>query len=721
MSGNDSYKVYDAAGEVIYEIDADNYVTAYTYDAFGNQLTETRYANALTSVLPTNSASLAKSDITSRLNADPNADRTITTSYDAMNRVISVVQPQVFNFDSTAEQPFNGSPTTLTTYDAFGDVILSRELVGASTYANTYFYYDQRSLKTAAIDPLGYISTYKYDAFENLTDEDDYSKALAAGSWNTTTYATPTATTYLTSPNDPLGYDRETIYTYDALNRKTSESLQNYQYYYISQQGILTQGEQNKTTSYAYDGVGNTLEVTNAEGSTFTYYDALGRVIGVAAPRRDIDGTNTNGVPNTYEVTPLTLMYRDALGNLVEQVQCANDAGVIAGPSSTPPAVTPSSNDRTTLMVVDALGRVVQTQDPTGAESFVSYDARGDIAKEWQYITAPDGTVQAIVKIHQYDNLGNQTLLMEPEQMSGVGTGATVVCTETDYNAFGEMVGEGVFRLGYQPPRGGTNIQTTYEYDQAGRLWRTNSGGVETIYLFNLAGKATAKLTSQTVDLSSNNLSLGSESPTYNAALQDPYLANSMGGTMRTETMYNLDGQVTEQRGPQFTIANTQSLIDAQPGIATMAVTVPPGAIYQQIQIQNYGPYLNAPPIIYVINPSPISEGGGYSQTSPPSSDHPQGLYTQTPPAQYQLTQAPVLNWAIPSDLSTVATVTYWPTSNPSNTSTATAAIVSRRARWVSAFRDCRVLTDTRSATPAAAPPQRMRPRAEPSTPLPGW
>ena len=680
VSGNYSYKVYNAAGQVVYEVDADNYVTAYTYDAFGNALTEKRYANALTSALPTNSATLAASDVASRLNADPNADRTITSKYDAMNRVVSVQQPLVFNFDSTngVESAFSGSPTTLTQYDAFGDVVLTREQVGANSYANTYDYYDQRGLKIAEIDPLGYITTYKYDAFQNLSNEDEYSKALAAGSWSLSVLPTPTATTPSSSPNDPAGYDRDTVYTYDGLNRKTSDSLQNYQYYYISDEGagVLTQGVTNQTTYYQYDGVGNTTEVTNAQGSTFTYYDALGRVIAVAAPRRNIDGSSTNGVPNNVEVTPLTELYRDALGNLVEQVQCANDAGVIAGPGGAPPVVASSPNDRITVMVVDALGRVLQTQDAKGQESYVSYDARGDIAKEWQYVTAPGGTTQAIVKIHQYDNLGNQTLLMEPEQLTGVGTAATVVCTETTYDAFGEMVGEGTYYYGQTLPRGGSFIQTTYEYDQAGRLWRTNSGGVTTIDLFNLAGKATVKLTSQTVDLSSNNASLAGESATFNAALQDSTAANTLAGTMRTETMYNLDGQVIGQRAPQFTIGSTQSLIDAQPTISTLTTTVPPGAIYQLIQIGNYGPYLDVPPTIYIINPSPISEGGGYIQTSPPSAAYPQGQYTQVAAANYQLSQSSVLHWATPADVDTVATVTYWPTSNPSDTSTVIAAPV---------------------------------------------
>ena len=45
--GDVSYKVYDGLGRVAYDVDAERYVTGTTYDAFGNALTVTRYAQAL--------------------------------------------------------------------------------------------------------------------------------------------------------------------------------------------------------------------------------------------------------------------------------------------------------------------------------------------------------------------------------------------------------------------------------------------------------------------------------------------------------------------------------------------------------------------------------------------------------------------------------------------------------------------------------------------------
>ena len=64
MAGNFSYKVYDSLGRVAYEIDTERYVTGYTYDAFGNQLTLTRYATALDESLFTNGVD-AREDVAS--------------------------------------------------------------------------------------------------------------------------------------------------------------------------------------------------------------------------------------------------------------------------------------------------------------------------------------------------------------------------------------------------------------------------------------------------------------------------------------------------------------------------------------------------------------------------------------------------------------------------------------------------------------------------------
>jgi hypothetical protein len=45
------------------------------------------------------------------------------------------------------------------------------------------------------------------------------------------------------------------------------------------------------------------------------------------------------------------------------------------------------ADDRTTTIVLDKQGHALRTRDATGADSYASYNIRGDIAKEWQQAT----------------------------------------------------------------------------------------------------------------------------------------------------------------------------------------------------------------------------------------------------------------------------------------------------------------------------------------------
>ena len=44
-------------------------------------------------------------------------------------------------------------------------------------------------------------------------------------------------------------------------------------------------------------------------------------------------------------------------------------------------------------------------------------------------------------------------------------------------------------------------LQEYFEYDNDGRLWKTNSGGVDTVFLYDVAGNRTAQIQSLNVDL----------------------------------------------------------------------------------------------------------------------------------------------------------------------------------------------------------------------------
>ena len=155
------------------------------------------------------------------------ADRTVTTGYDRLNRATLVTQPSVSNFEpnngSSGGTTTPGGATTQTDYNAFGDVTRTHRLISGSTYADTYLYYDRRGLKSAQVDALKFLTIYEYDGTGDLKRQLEYATALG-GTVNFAGYGTPTVTTPTTAPASAVGYDRETLYAYDRLNRKVSET-----------------------------------------------------------------------------------------------------------------------------------------------------------------------------------------------------------------------------------------------------------------------------------------------------------------------------------------------------------------------------------------------------------------------------------------------------------------------------------------------------------------
>jgi YD repeat-containing protein len=636
VAGGYSHKTYDNLGRVDYEVDAEGYATRYTYDAFGNERTLTRYARTLTATLSQTGTSLASETVRALIVEQPTADRTIEREYDRLNRVIKVTQPSVFNFIPAVGAPdgatFTAGPSTVYEYDAFGEVQRSRELVNAtnSSYADTYFYYDRRGLKTAEVNALGFLSEYTYDETGDLTRQVEYARPLTS----TPTilgYGTPPITTASTHPDGhDAGYDRDTSFGYDRLNRKISETRIGVRFTTIIN-GVPTPTTGNQVTTFGYDAVGNQTRVSqigvNVNGvitdtHLYTYFDALGRTIAIAEPAR------SGG--NATSLVPLTYMYRDAFGNLVAETKFANGADSVPSNGSLPlPDLLDAAHDRTTLLLLDKYGRAIQTQDATGANRFASYDARGQVAKEWQAVTN-DGVTDYLTTIYKYDRLGQQTHVIEPQRYNGATT--VSVNRQTDYNAFGEVIYKGIVDAVGQSGR-----EEFFEYDQSGRLWRTNGGdGVTKVHLHDLLGNVTAEIRSQGRNLAST---------TYTNAAAVEALASDV---MRTETRYDVLGRVLERRSPTFETTGGMQPIDATFDIANnVAGPINPHAIYQLVTLDfGSGPFQ-----MYVVNPTAtLAEGGGYYIDE-------LGHYAQDP--NHQITSSVRITWAAPTDASVEAKFEY--------------------------------------------------------------
>ena len=631
LAGNYSYKIYDVLGRVEYEIDAEKYVTQYSYDVFGNKLTTKRYENALTAALPNNTTSLTSSALTGILVTG--ADRTVTTGYDRLNRVTQVTQASVSNFlpnnGSSGGPIVTAAAQTLTDYNAFGDVTRTRRLIDPASggiYADTYFYYDRRGSRTAQVDPLKYLTLYEYDETGDLKRQLEYATALT-GTVNFSGYSAPQVTTPSTMPASAVGYDRETLYAYDRLNRKVSETRVGIEHATISGTTV-TMATGNQVTTYGYDVLGNQTRVTQVgvlvngtatDLNTYTYYDVLGRVVAKAEPARNLG----NGTVRT----PLTVMRLDAYGNVLEQTEYANGAAGTPTEAAIPAAqLVDSTNDRTTRMALDQHGRVIHSEDAKGADRLASYNARGELVKEWQAVTNADSVVEYRTTLYTYDNLGRQLDVTEPQRYNGATT--VSVTNRAKYNSFGEVIERGLV-----DGTATSGKQELFSYDIAGRLWRTNSGdGVTKVYLHDLLGNVTAEIRSQGRNLADN--------VTYaNAAA----VAGLTTDVMRTETRYDVLGRVVEQRLPTFTTTSGLEGITATFTIGQVAGPKNPEAVYQRIHTQALD--------FYVVNPSAtIAQNGGYYLSA-------SGAYVQD--TSQTIITATRVTWDAPTDASVEAKFEY--------------------------------------------------------------
>jgi YD repeat-containing protein len=622
IAGGYSYKVYDKGGRVLYEADAENYLTEYTYDVFGNQTQVKRYQNKLTTALPQTGAGISVADITSRASSSA-GDRVVTRTYDRLNRMESEVQPAVLTFvpnsSSAGGRKITASPTTFRQYNAFGQAIRESRLLdtldnavvnpnvtpNANAWVHDYFYYDNRGLKTAQVDAAGYLTIWEYDETGDVKRSVEYSKAIS--SWNTSTYSAPVVTTRATSPDAPEGYDREVRFGYDRLNRKTSETLYNTEYTTISG-ATATPTVGNLQTLYYYDVLGNQTRVNNSAGDTFTYYDALGRVRAIVEPGRDLDGSAT-----VTTRLPLVEMKRDAFGNLVKETRYVNGATSADASTYSPGAAVPGANgDHVTLLQLDSYGNAIRTQDAVGAQRYASFTVKGEVAKEWQLVTNADGVVEAVVTIHQYDKLGRETAIVEPQRLGGSNN--LVVTKQSAYNAFGEITSRG----------SNNGAQERFEYDLAGRVWRTNGNdGVWKVYLYDLAGNATLEIHSKELDLSTGS---------YTAS----NVADLTTQRIRTETVYNALGRVVSQRLPGFTSLTGPQAIDSTLSIGYFNGPLNPAAIYQRVMIGGLP--------AYVVNPdASLAQGGGYYLDAG-------GNYVQDP--SHSVTSVVRIAWDPPTDAS---------------------------------------------------------------------
>jgi RHS repeat-associated protein len=283
--------------------------------------------------------------------------RTTRLEYDALDRVIRTLLPD--GAEETAQ--YDDTARTRTTVDAEGRVMVTRldgearvvEVTnaaggtklfeydaegaktresswfdGATPRIDTRFLYDEAGRLVRREEPLGRITTYRYDANSNVVEE--------------------VLLDELNSGFEP----RVTHHEYDELNRVVATSR------------LLKAGGSGgvATMRYAYDGEGNKVEEIDALGRVRrTRYDEL---------QRPIEQIGPEWRPGEELVTQR--LY-DGTGNLVEERR-GNERLLADGSWE--------SADQVRRFRYDALGRVVERIDAEGHASTFVYDRVGNLRVE---------------------------------------------------------------------------------------------------------------------------------------------------------------------------------------------------------------------------------------------------------------------------------------------------------------------------------------------------
>lgn len=390
----------------------------------------------------------------------------------------------------------NGNKTSESTYSYYPNGILKEEITKpySSTNALTSkFEYDSYGRITKQTDPLGFNTTYTYNASTGVlasiknhkshTTSFGYdpmwrrsSVSYPDGVSETTNYAWSSGTGLYSVSSSASGKPNSTVY-YDAFGREVRTSVtrfngvtghtdKTYDSYGRLQKESLpfTGTSASYWNSYSYDSYDRPSTITYASGKRTTY-SYSGREV----------ATVDNGISSTHKY--------DAQGNLIAVTDPAGTITYTLRPDGQPSSIV-APGAITTSFGYDGYGRQTSISDPSAGNRSFAYDAAGNLQRE------TDANNRS--KTMSYDIYGRITSKVLPEFTTSYG-----------YNSDGLLASE--------TSNNGTS--RTYEYDSYGRLYIERDNGPDSKWLQKIYSYNAGNLSS--VQFSSQSGAIGTESYAY--------------------------------------------------------------------------------------------------------------------------------------------------------------------------------------------------------------
>ena len=434
----------------------------------------------------------------------PTGTSNTSSTYDGLNRIVSVVNPV-----GTTTSSYDGHTVEITSaedrkkrleHDSYGRLHKVHEIDGASTHTTTYTY-DPLDRIIKVKDALNNVRGIQYDMIGRTTSIEDLHHT------SDTTYKTLQFAynkEYLTSKTKRDG--TAIAYTYDALGRaltedRTSVTGTDYQYTYDS----------------CENGKGSICSVTSADSVNATYkYDKEG---------------NLKEEVKTINGTAYTTTYTHNLQNGIVTTTLPNSTVIknIYGKNGRVSSVSVSDTPFTTL-TYNVFGLVDTKTGSNGSKETNTYDSSGRltirevkrnsiaVARKLEYTYDRDSNITATIdtntsgtavnKAYTYDNMNRLT------SATVTNNGSNNYTRSYTYNAIGNITsktgvgnytyltsGDATFTTPHMPTTVGTAAQTydtngnlltdgtnTLTWDYKGRVKTITEGADTYTYLYDHEG-----------------------------------------------------------------------------------------------------------------------------------------------------------------------------------------------------------------------------------------
>ena len=370
--------------------------------------------------------------------AEDNAARRTTFAYDDLNRLTDSYVHDV----QTAEF---GSSLTITA--------LTNDL-------HTQYIYDNNGNVITTIDPNGNSITSTYDKLDRKINQYD-----AAGFRTYWAYNADGNVTYeirLGSNGDAW---RTTYYTYDANGNRLTETRGSV----LVHDGFGDNKYVSSKISYSYNALGQVERTTQATDDEVVYdYNDYG-VINFETRTGYNDFSDKT-------VKPQVDYHYNALGDVTQTTSHGST----------------TAEDGVSTYTYGTGGRLESVKDANGFVRTYRYDAVGRVVREEYDRVTIEGTKTEGIG-YTFDLEGRVTEQGAVQKSGVYWTRAGLDNIKTVYNAFGDIEHRGI---------NDRYTQIQNDYDNAGRLWRTNSlDGTSQYFLYDANGNQTVAITSDGTDL----------------------------------------------------------------------------------------------------------------------------------------------------------------------------------------------------------------------------